>query len=588
MWIHDTSDHTNLRYEVDDHPPYPLCLGQGLQAVLLVIPSVVLAPAIIARAGGQDSGYLWWSVFAALLVCGLVTILQSFRFGRVGVGHVLVSGSATPAIAVCILALSQGGVALMMNLVIACALVQLVLSTHLSWLRRTMTPMVSGVVLMLIAVAVMPVAFDMLTFATEGAPPAAAPGIAAFTLLVFMALFFGAKGRLRLWAPVIGIVAGSAAAAFFGLYDAALILEAPWIGIPASSRPELGLSLGTEFWILLPAFLFVTLANAVDNISNGIAVQQVSRRGSHSVDFRAVQGASAANGLGNLVAGFIGTIPVKSYSSSVSFIELSGMAARRSGVCIGVILLLLAFIPKIKALLLAIPGPVVAAYLAVTMALLFVQGIRMVVQDGIDYRKAAVVGLAFLLGAGFQGQAVIAEMLGEAWGLLLGNSMTAGGLAVILLTIIMKLTGPKHYSIITALDSRVLHKLKSFLHEQAGRLGWGPAALERLYLIGEETLLSLAEGHDEAATGELRTLLVTATHDGPVMVLEFAAAIGEDNIEDRMRLLGDHARAQDGHEISLRLLQHFASSVHHQQYHGMDVVTVRVEEHDDSKEKEDN
>ena len=587
MQTNDTSNQTNLRYEVDDRPPVPLCLGQGVLAVLLVFPSVVLAPAIVARAAGQDSGYLSWAVFAALLVCGLVTILQAFRFGRFGAGHVLISGSATPAIAVCILALSHGGVALVMNLVMVCALVQLVLSGRLSWLRRIMTPVVSGVVLMLIAIAVMPVAFDMLTFATEGAPPAAAPVSAALTLLVFVGLVFGAKGRLQLWAPLIGIVAGCVAAAFFGLYDAALILEAPWISMPAGSRPEFGLSLGAEFWLLLPAFLFVTLANAVDNMSNSIAVQEVSRRGPHTVDFRAVQGASAANGLGNLVAGFTGTMPVKSYSSGVSFVELGGMAARRSGVCIGVILLLLAFAPKLTALLLAVPGPVVAAYLAVIMALLFVQGIRMVVQDGFDYRKAAVVGLAFLLGAGFQDQAVIAEMLGEAWGLLLGNSMTTGGLAVILLTLIMKLTGPKRYSIITALDSRVLHRIKSFLRAQAGRMGWGAAALDRLDLIGEETLLSLSEGRDEAATGELRTLLVTATNEGPVMVLEFASAIGEGNIEDRMRLLGDHAKSQDGHEISLRLLKHFASSVQHQQYHGMDVVTVRVEEHHETGEKED-
>ena len=583
MQTNDTSNQSNLRYEVDDRPPVSLCLGQGLLAVLLVFPSVALAPAIVARAAGQDSGYLSWAVFAALLVCGLVTILQAFRFGRFGAGHVLVSGGATPAIAVCILALSHGGVALVMNLVIVCALAQLILSARLSWLRRIMTPVVSGVVLMLIAVAVMPVAFEMLTFETEGAPPAAAPVSAAITLLVFAGLEFGARGRLRLWAPLIGIVAGCAAAAFFGLYNTALLLEAPWISTPASSRPAFGLSLGAEFWLLLPAFLFVTLANAVDNMSNAIAVQEVSRRGPHSVDFRAVQGASAASGLGNLVAGFIGTLPVKSDAGGVSFVELGGIAARRFGVCIGVILLLLAFAPKLTALFLAIPGPVVAAYLAVIMALLFVQGIRMVVQDGFDYRKASVVGLAFLLGAGFQNQAVFEG----AWGLLLGNSMTVGGLAVILFTLIMKLTGPKRYSIITALDSRVLHRIKSFLRGQAGRMGWGEAALDRLDLIGEEMLLSLSEGHDEAATGELRTLLVTATNEGPVMVLEFAAAIGEGNIEDRMRLLGDHARAQDGHEISLRLLQHFASSVQHQQYHGMDVVTVRVEEQHEAGESQD-
>ena len=406
MQINDTSSRTDIRYEPDEQPPYSSCFGLGLQAALLVFPSVVLVPVIIVRAAGLDAGYLSWTIFAALLVCGLITLLQSFRTGFIGAGHILISVSAATSIAVCILALSAGGVALMMNLVIVSALFQLVLSSHLSWLRRIITPVVSGMVLMLIAVAVMPVAFDMLTYAPEGAAPVAAPSIAAVTLLVFVALVFGAGGALRLWAPVIAIVAGCVAAAFFGLYHAGLVLEAPWFNIPAGSRPQLSLSLGADFWILLPAFLFVTLANTMGDISAGVTVQRVSRHSSHAVDFRAVQEGVAANGLGNLIAGCAGAIPVKSDQTGISLIELSGVAARRLGVCIGIFLLLLAFMPRITAILLAIPGPVIAAYLAVAMALVFAQGIKMVVQDGIDYRKAAVIGLAFWLGVGFQNQAV--------------------------------------------------------------------------------------------------------------------------------------------------------------------------------------
>ena len=580
MQIHETSSRAGIRYEPGEQPPFPLSFGLGLQAALLVFPTVVLVPVIVVRAAGLDGGYLSWSIFAALLICGFITLLQSFRTGFIGVGHILISSSAATSIAVCIMALSEGGVALMMNLVIVCALFQWLLSSKLSWLRRIITPVISGMVLMLIAVAVMPVAFDMLTHAPESASSGAAPGIAGVTLLVLVALVFGARGAFRLWAPVIALVAGSAVAAFFGLYHAGLIAEAPWFSIPSGSRPQYSLSLGADFWILLPAFLFVTLANTMGDINTGVAVQQASRRTPQSVDFRAVQEGLSANSLGNLVAGLAGAMPVKSDPAGISLIELSGVAARRLGVCIGVVLLVLAFIPKITALLLAIPSPVIAAYLAVTMALIFVEGMKLVVQDGLDYRKAAVIGLAFWLGVGFHNQAVFAELLGETWGGLLGNGMTVGGLAVIVLTYIMKLTAPRRYTMLTALDPRVLPRLKDFLREQSKRLGWSDASIERLFLIGEETLLSLAEGHDEAATGELRNLLVTATSDGPIMELEFVSAIGEDNLEDQMRLLGDHVEARDAHEISLRILRHFASSVRHQQYHGMDVVTVRVEETD--------
>ncbi|MXV99300.1 MAG: xanthine/uracil/vitamin C permease, partial [Acidimicrobiaceae bacterium] len=116
---------------------------------MLVFPTVVLVPVIIVRAAGLDAQYLSWSIFAALLVCGLMTLIQSFRTGFIGAGHVLISTSAATSIAVCILALSAGGIALMMNLVIVSALFQLLLSSKLSWLRRVITPVVSGMVLML-------------------------------------------------------------------------------------------------------------------------------------------------------------------------------------------------------------------------------------------------------------------------------------------------------------------------------------------------------------------------------------------------------------------------------------------------------
>ena len=109
MQINDTSSRTDIRYEPDDQPPYSSCFGLGLQAALLVLPSVLLVPVIIVRAAGLDAGYLSWTIFAALLVCGLITLLQSFRTGFIGAGHILISVSAATSIAVCILPCRQGG-----------------------------------------------------------------------------------------------------------------------------------------------------------------------------------------------------------------------------------------------------------------------------------------------------------------------------------------------------------------------------------------------------------------------------------------------------------------------------------------------
>ena len=94
----------------------------------------------------------------------------------------------------------------------------------------------------------------------------------------------------------------------------------------------------------------------------------------------------------------------------------------------------LAFFPKVAALLIAIPGPVAAAYVTVLIALLFVQGMKIIVQDGVDHRKAAVVGLSFWIGVGFQNQWIFADLLGEGFlGVLLGNGMTSGALAAVVM-----------------------------------------------------------------------------------------------------------------------------------------------------------
>ena len=407
----------------------------------------------------------------------------------------------------------------------------------------------------------------------------AAPASAATTLLVIAVLALRASGAWRLWTPLIGLAAGCAVAAWFGLYDVTRAIEAPWIGIPSGSGwPGFDVGLGPAFWALLPAFLFVTQIGAVETIGDAIAIQRVSWRVPRATDFRAVQGAVAADGAGNLLSGIAGTVPNTTYSTSIAITELTGVAARSVGVWIGVVFVAVAFLPKVSALLLAIPNPVVAAYATALLSLLFVLGMRIVVQGGVDYRKATVAGVAFWIGAGFQNQAIFAESLGEWWGALLGNGMTAGGLTAILLTLFMELTGPRRRRIEVELGVEALPEIETFLRGFASRRGWSAKAMQRLCAAGEEALLSLARQEDEGRTDEGRRLLLIARGSRGAAELEFIAAPGAENLEDRMVLLAERGGgAPAEHETSLRLLRHYASSVYHQQYHDTDIVTVRVE-----------
>ncbi len=574
------TENESVRYEPDERPPITLAFGLGFQKASIGIAGIVLTPAIVIRAAGvQDDLYLAWAVFAALLVSGLSTILQAVRLGPIGSGYILLMGTSGAFIAVCVAALEEGGPALMATLIVVSSLFQFLLAWRLSLLRRILTPTVAGTTIMLIAVTVMPIIFNLLTDAPEETGSAAAPASAAATLIVILALTLRATGAWRLWAPLIGIAAGCAVAAAFGLVDFQGVIDAPWVGIPQGGRPGFDLRFGSAFWALIPAFVFVTLIGAVETIGDSIAVQRVSWRKPRAADFQAVQGAVAADGVGNLLSGLAGTAPNTTYSSTVAITAITGVAARAVGVCIGCVFVALAFLPKAAALLLAIPNPVAGAYITVMIAILFALGMGIVVRDGMDFRKAAVAGVSFWVGVGFQNGAIFADFLTPWWNALLGNGMTAGGLTAMLLTMFLELTGPRPKRLETSLTVEALREIDAFLEGFAGRAGLAADTSNRLRAVGEEILLSLVNREEDGAAGGGRRLRVTAKRSGAGAELEFVAApSGESNLEDRIAVLDNQgAGTPVEQDFSLRLLRHFASSVRHQQYFDTDIVTARVD-----------
>ncbi len=566
-----------VRYEPDENPPILVAVGTGIQAALVNLGGIVIGAVIVFRIAGQPESYIPWAIFAALIVSGISTFLQAVRFWRIGSGHILVMGTSGAFIAVCVTALVEGGPATMASLIVISSLFQFLLASRLSWLRRIFTPVVSGTVIMLIAVAVMPIIFDTLKDVPENASPIAAPIAALSTIIVIAVLIMRAPPSLRLWSPIIGIIVGCAVAAPFGLYDLNAVLESDWVGVPFGSWPGIELTPGIEFWALLPAFIVVTLVGAIETVGDGVAIQQVSRRNRRATDFRVVQGALNSDGLGNLLSGLLGTLPNTTYSSSVSLTEVTGIASRRVGVVIGIIFAVLAFFPKATALLIAIPAPVAAAYITVLLALLFVQGMRMIIQDGVDHRKAAVVGLAFWLGVGFQSQVIFSDLLGGFWGVLLGNGMTSGAIVAILMMLFLDFTGPRSKRLTSDLNSDALIKLEPFLREFASARKWEPESTDRLAAAGEETIAVLMQEVDAGDADGPRRLTVSARGDAQSAELEFATTLEGENMEDQLAYLSELPPVPDEHEVSYRLLWHYASSVSHQKYHSIDVITISVE-----------
>ena len=144
----------------------------------------MLSPAILISTVGGSEAYLAWVVFSALLVSGVTTVIQVARVGRIGSGYLLLMGSSSVYLAICVTALERGGGGLLGSLIIVSSLFQFLLAAKLSLFRRIFTPTVAGTVLILIPITVSPIILRKLADVPTDAAPAAAPVTAAVTLVV--------------------------------------------------------------------------------------------------------------------------------------------------------------------------------------------------------------------------------------------------------------------------------------------------------------------------------------------------------------------------------------------------------------------
>ena len=551
----------------------------GLQAGLLVCVPVVVVTTIVARAAGQSDAYLSWAIFASMLIGGIITALQGRRIGPVGGGSLTVMGASGAAIGMAVIALVTGGAPLLSTLVIASAICQFLLSAHLSRLRYVITPLVSGTLLALVSVTVMPMGFAMLTRVPDHAHPAAAPTVTAATILVVVGLMLRAPRIVRAWTPVLGMGAGCLAAAFFGILDFGRVADARWIGLPTPPSLALDLSFGPGFWILLPGFLFVTFVITVRQVSDAVRMQRLSYHVPRAIDFRKVEGAVNACGVGTLLSGLTGVLPPWPYAVGVALADGIGVAARRVGVHIGVVLVGLAFVPKIVALILSIPLPVLGAYLTVVFGLTFAQGMRVVFREGVSRQHALTAGLAFWIGTGIQFQAIFPGHLATPTGRMLANGLTAGGLTILLLTVFLELTGSRRRRTEMPLRPDSLPGLDRFVVDFATRYEWATSATERLRAASEEAMLSLLrqEKGEHSPADEERRLRLVARNTRHGALLEFTAATSAGNLEDQIMLLGDAPDPTRERDLSLALLRHHAASVKHREYRNVDILTVGVD-----------
>ncbi len=572
-----------IQYQPDEKCPPLLAIASAVQIFIPNTIGLIMLTALVVRASGESEAYLSWVTFTALAVTGASMILQTLRLRHFGSGGLVVANFNVPFLAVCALALHAGGPGLLASLVVASTLVQSVLTLRLASLRRIFTQTVSGIVVMLVAVSAVPFIINRAVVPAEGQSTALflAPGIAALAAGIFISLH--ERPAWRMWILPVTVAVGLIVAMPLGSYDAGIIFDTPWLRLPQTGWPGLDLAFGPEFWALLPVFVFVNLTAFMKAVGDLSVIYHASYRNQSAVDFRAVQGGMNVYGVGTLLSGLLGTLTVAApWSTTVVYIGFNGIAARSVGIYLGLLTIAVAFFSKLLAVLVAIPSPVVSAVYVIIFGNLFIEGAKTVFAGQVDQKKTAIAGVSMVLGLS---AGALSGFFDGVASHLAGSPIVMGGMAAMAMTAFTELSGFRASKLQIDLSESSLNDMDDFLSRFADKHSWPEAGKDRLRLVGEEVILSLLnEEIDQDSAGPVeqkRRLVATIRPDGASAELEIVVASGDaiqGNIENRVAYLGQDQSLADEQELSIRILRHYASSVHHRKYHGIDIISCHVDQ----------
>ncbi len=570
---------SEIRYQPDEKLPPTVAATSALQIFIPNTIGLIMLAALVVRASGESDGYLGWVIFTALAVSGVSMILHTLRIRYMGSGRLVVTNFNVPFLAVCALALQAGGPSLLASLVMASTLAQTVLTLRLASLRRIFTSTVSGVVVMLVAVSAVPYILSSTVVVPEGVSPIPfmAPGMAALAVGIVISL--QGTPLWRMWILPVTVAVGLVVAAPLGFYDFGIVADAPWVSLPNFGWPGLDLTFDADFWALLPVFVFVNLTAFMKAVGDLSVIYRASYRNPAALDYRAVQGGLGVYGLGTFFSGLLGTLPVAApWAVTVVYIGFTGVAAKGVGIYLGLLTMAVAPFSKFLAVLVAIPSPVVSAVYVIIFGMLFFEGAKTVFTGEMNQKKATITGVSVVLGLSAGFFSGIVEGISSD---LVGNTIVVGGIAAIGMTLLVELSSLRVRRLRVALSESSLPVFDEFLSQFADRYSWSEKGKNRLRLVGEEVMLSLLEEDGNEEAEHKRRLVASIRPESGSAELEIVVASDDaehGNIENRMAYLDEEHALTDDQGMSVRILRHYTSSVHHRQYYGIDIINCLVDD----------
>ena len=387
----------NLLYGVDDTPPLLTLLLLGVQHVFIITISLIF-PVLIIRAIGGSAAQAGFMVSMAMLAAGVGTILQALNRKGIGSGYLCPALCGPSFLSASLLAAKTGGLSLLFGMTTVAGMFEVLLSRVLHRLRVLFPPEVTGTVVTMVGITVIPVAISnfMGLDATDTVTERSELIVAVVTLGAMVCTNVWCKGKLKLYPILVGMILGytlSYLLGILGVADLRQFSQAPLLAVPDLDY------FGWSFDVLLLApFLIAITCSLLKTVGDITTCQKINDLDWKRVDMKNVSGGILADGLSAAVGGLVGTMGQSTSSSNIGLSIGTGATSRKIAFATGGILVVLAFFPKLATIFVIMPKPVMGATLLFAISFMIVAGFQIIMSRMLDVRKTFVVGISIIFG----------------------------------------------------------------------------------------------------------------------------------------------------------------------------------------------
>lgn len=431
----------DLVYGLDDRPRPWIAFLAALQHLLAIIVPIVTPGLLICQAIGVSPRDTNIIVSMSLVISGIATFVQCKRFGPLGAGLLIVQGTSFnfvgPLIAGGVLMVKQGTpvesvMAAIFGVVIAGSFIEMGVSRVLPFIKRLITPLVTGIVVLMIGLTLIKVGL----ISMGGGYAAMGDGsFASRENLLLSGVVLGAivvLNRLpvvwmRSCAIIIALAIGYALAAYLGRLDFTGMREAELFEVPMPLHFGLGFS-----WSLFIPMVVIYLVTSLEAIGDITATSKLSQQPVEGpVWMQRIKGGVLVNGANSLLAGVFNTFPSSVFAQNNGIIQLTGIASRYVGMWIAVMLVVLGLFPVVAGVLQAVPEPVLGGAALVMFGAVAAAGINILAGIKLDRRALLIISVSLALGLGFSQVPEFLANLPVALRNVLESGVATGGICAL-------------------------------------------------------------------------------------------------------------------------------------------------------------